>query len=85
TFYSNAYQVNTIILRPFNVYGPHQNPSFLIPHIIQQALYSDTIQVKDLKPKRDYIHLHDLIAAIIACIDYKESGIFNVGSGISYS
>ncbi|MFX5693278.1 hypothetical protein ABTE17_21600, partial [Acinetobacter baumannii] len=49
------------------------------------ALYSDTIQVKDLKPKRDYIHLHDLIAAIIACIDYKESGIFNVGSGISYS
>ncbi|MGL6067690.1 MAG: NAD-dependent epimerase/dehydratase family protein, partial [Sediminibacterium sp.] len=85
TFYSTAYQVNTIILRPFNVYGPNQNPSFLIPHIIHQALYNSTIRVKDLTPKRDYIHLHDLIAAIIACIDYKKSGIFNVGSGISYS
>lgn len=85
TFYSNAYQVNTVILRPFNVYGPNQNPSFLIPHIIQQALYSNTIQVKDLIPKRDYVHLYDLIAAIVACINYKESGIFNVGSGTSYS
>jgi nucleoside-diphosphate-sugar epimerase len=85
TFYSDAYQVNTIILRPFNVYGPNQNSSFLIPHIIQQALYKDTIQVKDLKPKRDYIHLQDLITAILACINYPESGIFNIGSGISYS
>lgn len=84
-FYSNAYQVNTIILRPFNVYGPNQNPSFLIPHIIQQAQYSDAIRVKDLIPKRDYVHLYDLITAILRCIDYQESGVFNIGSGISYS
>jgi GDP-4-dehydro-6-deoxy-D-mannose reductase len=84
-FYSNAYQVNTIILRPFNVYGPNQNPSFLIPHILQQAQFSDSIQVKDLIPKRDYVHLNDLIAAILACIHYQESGVFNIGSGVSYS
>ena len=35
--YSSSYDVNSAIARPFNIYGPGQHESFLIPSIVRQA------------------------------------------------
>ena len=85
-FYMDAFGVNPLILRPFNVYGAYQSASFLIPSIVSQVRAGHTIHVKDLEPKRDYVYVKDFVDAISKGIDGRiNTGIFNIGSGVSYS
>ncbi|MBL4933543.1 NAD-dependent epimerase/dehydratase family protein [Clostridium paridis] len=85
-FYSREFNVNVSIIRPFNIYGIGQNKKFLIPHIIDQALYSNEIKIKDLSPKRDYIYLEDVVDAILLTINNnKNYSVYNIGSGYSIS
>lgn len=75
------------ILRIFNPYGPEQAPDFLIPTIVRQALAGDTITVDDLAPRRDYLWIDDLAAALRLVAQTPADGLrtFNVGSGKSFS
>ena len=86
--YNRDFKVPITIFRPFNIYGTGQNPDFLIPSIIQQAA-NGKIVVKDDRPKRDYIHVEDIIDAIITVIEKKEIETkiqtYNLGTGRSYS
>ena len=76
---------NVVSLRLFNIFGKYQGEHFLIPTIIKQ-LSGNKIEVKNLKPKRDYLYVKDLILLIEKIIETNSiSGIFNVGSGKSYS
>ena len=85
-FYSENFGVKVLIFRPFNIYGPDQPDTFLIPSVITQTRKTPNIQVKDLEPRRDYIYIDDVVDAIIKGLDYKgEFDIFNLGTGISYS
>lgn len=84
--YFEYFKVPVIILRPFNTYGPRQNPSFLIPSIVAQAK-TGQITLDDPKPRRDLIYISDLVEAISQALQYKEFGyeIFNIGYGNSLS
>jgi nucleoside-diphosphate-sugar epimerase len=85
--FSRDFNIPGIIFRPFNVYGPGQTDSFLIPTILNQ-LKTGTVKIKDDRPKRDFIHVYDLVRSIRNAIEYKlgkGTEVFNVGSGISYS
>tara|TARA_Y100000589_G_scaffold291588_1_gene295184 strand:+ start:9768 stop:10616 length:849 start_codon:yes stop_codon:yes gene_type:complete len=85
-FYRNNFQVNNVILRVFNLYGPGQPKNFLLSKIIDQVKYENFIEVESLSPKRDYIYIDDLCSAIVKAIDYKgNENTFNIGSGKSYS
>ena len=85
-FYSENYGVKVIILRPFNVYGPNQKEHFLIPSIIKQIDLTKKINVKDLKPKRDFVYVKDLVMAILKSIELKKNfEIVNIASGKSHS
>ena len=85
-FYSDNFNIGVTIFRPFNVYGHGQPDDFLIPSILQQIKEGKEIHVKDLKPKRDYVYVEDVVDAIIKSIDYKgEHCLFNIGSGVSHS
>lgn len=84
--YKENYGLKVTIFRPFNVYGPGQDEIFLIPEIIKQALSDDKkiIKINDLKPKRDYLYIDDLIDALLMSIEGKDD-IYNVGGGYSLS
>ena len=85
-FYKNNFQVNNIILRVFNLYGPGQPKEYLLSKITNQVRYENIIKVDDLSPKRDYVYIDDLCSAIVKAINYKgKEHIFNIGSGKSYS
>lgn len=85
-FYKNNFQVNNIILRVFNLYGPGQPKEYLLSKITNQVRYENLIKVDDLSPKRDYVYIDDLCSAIVKAINYKgKEHIFNIGSGKSYS
>jgi UDP-glucose 4-epimerase len=84
--YYADFGVKSIIYRPFNIYGPNQDPRFLIPSIIEQAKQR-SITLKDNRPKRDYIFIDDIISAILKALDYEpqSADVFNLASGKSYS
>ena len=85
--YSRDFKVPVTIFRPFNIYGKGQNPNFLIPTIINQAKQGKIV-IKDERPKRDYIHVTDIVEAVVLSIQTSnktELQIFNLGSGKSHS
>ena len=85
-FYAKNFQVSVSVLRVFNIYGPGQKSTFLIPYVVSQILHSQEVSVLDLSPKRDYLYISDLIDAIISLFNCDcEFEIFNIGSGESYS
>ena len=85
-FYATSMGLSATVIRPFNIYGPGQRPEFLIPTIVDQVAKGADIQVNDLEPRRDYVHLDDLAAALVRTIE-RPGGhhVVNIGSGISYS
>ncbi len=85
-FYALNYHIPVCIFRPFNAYGPGQSNRFLIPEIISKVMDPSVavVEVMDLKPRRDYIYIDDLVDALDLSIG-KPHGIYNIGSGTSYS
>lgn len=85
-FYAQNFGMRVSILRPFNAYGPSQPSHFIIPEIIEMVTNPDVkeVQVMDLRPKRDYVYIDDLVDSIFRTIG-GDPGIYNVGSGESVS
>jgi len=85
-FYAENIGVKSIILRPFNLYGPGQDDRFLIPTLLRQIRETGEITVKDELPKRDYLHVNDFVDACSMAMTHDQGfNIFNVGSGASHS
>lgn len=85
-FYALYRGVKVTILRPFNVFGPGQNATFLIPKIIKQVTEGNSISIHDLNPKRDFLYIDDLIQALIQATSLTgQFEVINIGSGTSYS
>jgi len=87
-FYANEFNVPVTVLRIFNAYGPGQSEDFLIPKMITQFLDEEigVVTAQSLKPRRDFIFIDDVIAAIY--LTSKKTNlwaVYNVGSGQSYS
>jgi nucleoside-diphosphate-sugar epimerase len=85
-FYADQYGVQVSILRPFNAYGPGQSNLFLISEIISKVLDPaiPVVEVMDLRPRRDYIYVDDLVNALMLSVQAPK-GIYNIGSGYSKS
>jgi nucleoside-diphosphate-sugar epimerase len=85
-FYSHQFGVPVTVLRPFNLFGPGQGSQFLIPTIINQARSETVVTVKDISPRRDYLHIDDFVQACIKALSLNSRfSLFNVGSGYSVS
>jgi nucleoside-diphosphate-sugar epimerase len=86
-FYQNQFGIAATIIRPFNVYGSGQDRRFIVPSIVRQAVDPavEEIAVRDLRPRRDYLHVADLAALIVAALRATPGGTYNAGSGQSIS
>ena len=80
---ARTHGVRACILRSSNAFGPYQFPEKLIPLMISRALerrelpvYGDGLHV------RDWIHVEDLVRAVLAVLEHGEDGeVYNVGGG----
>mgnify|MGYP006267684099 CR=1 FL=1 len=89
--YSDLFQLETVIFRYFNVYGPREPLKgpyapviglFLRQHKAGQSL---TI-VGDGEQRRDFTHVNDVVEANLLAMNSQVSGeLINIGSGINYS
>lgn len=88
--YITTYQIPAVIVRPFNIFGPHQHLEKLIPRFITSCILNEPLTIHGTgRSSRDFTYVEDLIRAldmIIVAPAKKVLGqVFNVGSGESHS
>ena len=74
------------IVRPANVYGPHDNfdlkSAMVVPSLIRKADENDKLEVwGDGSQIRDFIHAHDVARGMIFAVENKITDPINLGSG----
>jgi UDP-glucose 4-epimerase len=80
--------VSTAVARLFNVYGPNETNEHLIPAILKQVRAGERrIELGNLSPKRDFVHVSDVTRAIATLLREFEGtfDVYNVGTGTEYS
>lgn len=80
--FSHLYDLRTVCLRFFTVYGARQRPDLAI-HKFSRLIWEDKPipMFGDGTTRRDYTYVNDIIQGVRAAIDYKQSNheIFNLG------
>ena len=81
--YWRNYNVPTVSLRYFTVYGPRQRPDMAIHKFVKAILNGEEITVfGDGTQTRDFTFIDDVVEAnILAGNSEIEGGVFNVGGG----
>ena len=80
--YSHLYDIRTVCLRFFTVYGARQRPDLAIHKFSKLITEGKPIQVfGDGSSRRDYTYIDDIIQGVRAAIDYDKSmhEVFNLG------
>ena len=67
--------------RIFNLYGPHEAPTRLMPQIIFSLLDGKTPQITSGGLIRDYTFVKDTAGAFVSLLDSNVTGIVNIASG----
>lgn len=88
TSFNRSFNLNTLIIRPFNTFGPRQSNRAIIPTIISQYMTENKLVLGNLKPKRDFTYVDDTAEAFVKALRLKKNfgGMtVNLGTGKSYS
>lgn len=90
--YWNSHRLPTIRARSFNHIGPGQADDFVASAFARQiaeieaGLREPVVLVGNLEAERDFTDVRDVVIAYWLAVQYGEpGGVYNVGSGCSYS
>ena len=89
--FDEQFNLPSIVLRYFNVYGPRQPESgayaLVLGIFLKRKSEGKPLEIHgDGRQRRDFIHVRDVVAANIAALESSVRGeVFNVGSGTSLS
>lgn len=86
--YARSFETPVVILRPFNTFGPRQSARAVIPTILAQLLTGKTtIQLGNVKPRRDLTYVSDTVAGFLAAgsVVGIEGDTIHLGTGRSDS
>ena len=88
--YSEIYELSTIALRYFNVFGPKQDPksqyAAVIPIFIDKLLKKESpIIYGDGEQTRDFVNVKQVVEANILAAESNKTGSYNIGLGKSTS
>ena len=81
--YAKEFQVPTVSLRYFTVYGPRQRPDMAFNKFIQAALTGKEITLYGTgEQMRDFTYIDDIVTANIRAAEAGQSGsVYNIGGG----
>lgn len=86
--FAREYKKPIVTLRPFSVYGPHEEEKRFVPTIVKAVIENKPIKLTPGNQRRDFIYIEDIVDIYIKAISHgKElSGqILNMGTGIEYT
>ncbi len=85
-YYKQVFGLQYVVLRYANVFGPRQNPhgeAGVVAIFSKKMLEGGQPHINgDGKQTRDYVFVDDVVRANLLALDYPESDIFNIGTGI---
>lgn len=67
--------------RIFNVYGPYERQTRLMPSVICSALKGEDVKLSHCKKIQDYLHVYDVASAIATVFESDYQGAINICSG----
>jgi GDP-4-dehydro-6-deoxy-D-mannose reductase len=75
-----------ICTRSFNHSGPGHGESYVLPSLVRRALElpdgGGTLRIGNSTPRRDFLHVSDVVDAYLALLERGEPGeVYNVSSG----
>ncbi|MCU4924878.1 NAD-dependent epimerase/dehydratase family protein [Halobacteria archaeon AArc-dxtr1] len=83
--YAELYDLPTVALRYFNVYGPRQRGPYsgVLSTFLEQARADEPLTIQgDGEQTRDFVHVSDVVRANLAAATTDETGeAYNVGTG----
>jgi UDP-glucose 4-epimerase len=90
--WSEVYNLPTVSLRYFNVYGPRQNPdgayALVIGKFLRQRANGEAIIITgDGEQTRDFTHVRDIVRANILAaesVKIRQGEVVNIGAGHNY-
>lgn len=84
--YSSSWNIQTVILRYANVYGPRQRPHGEAGVVAIFCIYLLAGKVPridwDGEQEKDYVYVGDCVKANIAALSARGPGVYNIGSGV---
>jgi nucleoside-diphosphate-sugar epimerase len=89
--FDQGFNLPSIVLRYFNVYGPRQPETgayaLVLGIFLKRRADGKVLEIHgDGRQRRDFVHVRDVVAANIAAYESTVRGeVFNVGSGTSLS
>ena len=89
--WARARELDCVVARLFNVVGPGETNPHIAPTILAQVRRGTRrLRLGNLHPRRDYIHVRDVVGALalLASVSINGSGpvtTLNLGSGTSHS
>jgi UDP-glucose 4-epimerase len=83
----NARELQTIHLRLFSVYGPGEAPERLVASVVRAIAERRPIALTGGRQVRDFVFIDDVVDATLHALftPARESGTFNIGTGIETS
>lgn len=86
--YSDSFSSRTLVVRPFNTYGPRQSMRAVIPTILNQiACGNNVIKLGSTFVKRDFTYVTDTAKGIVAAAtsEFSDGRVIQLGTGASFS
>jgi len=68
-------------IRVFSLYGPRDNPDWLIPFVIRKLLAGESPKLTSGSQLWDYLYIDDAAQAVAKMILSQVEGVYNLGSG----
>jgi nucleoside-diphosphate-sugar epimerase len=82
--FMEKYDAPISIIRPLSITGVGEQKEHLIPTLIRSCLYGEEMDFVS-EPRHDFIDVTDVVNGIMTLSDKKVKGIFELGTGVSYS
>ena len=75
------------LLRPFSVYGPHEQPGRIIPTIMRALCTDGALRTTTETFRRDFVHVDDVVDACVhlARCPQAAGATCNIGTGVETS
>jgi len=84
---AQLHKANITTLRLYSAYGPYEEPTRLMPTLIQRGLKGKLPHLVDPDIARDYVHIDDVCEAFVLAATQQcpLGSVFNVGTGVQTS
>jgi dTDP-glucose 4,6-dehydratase len=86
--YHKSFNLPSLVLRPFNTYGPRQSLRAFIPSITTQIIeLKSKIKLGNLEARRDFTYVSDTVDGYISAIGNKKciGETIQLGTGVDFS